>query len=163
MRLLVVTVTEDPSMRVLRHLTIPELLDPLSACSRLRAASTHILIERTRSSYMANIRPPFTSDLAGEHERAVARLYGIGVAQADRYRGESELLSNDADWRDVFDLLQPQARLHDLVAAQRPDLDGCSVAFGLRRVALLVRGRTYAETARGLGDTLEAIATRLCA
>ena len=146
----------------MRWLSLPDLLGPMGASSRWRTAATSVLLDRTRAAYTRNIRAPYTSDLAGDHERAVARLFAVGLAVQERRRGESELLADDADWRDIFELHQPRARLEDLVIARRPDLIEASVSFGVRTVALLVGGRTHREALRRLGDPLEAIAARLC-
>ena len=149
-------------LRILSGLSLAELLGPLGVNSRLRAAAVAVLLSRTGETYRTRVRSPYTSDLRGERERAVATLFAVGLAHADRRRSESELLEDEADWRDVFELLQPRARLEDLILARR-DVDEATISFGVRRVTLLVRGRAYSETHRSLGDTLEAIAGRLLA
>ena len=147
-------------LRILSGLSLAELLGPLGINSRLRAAAVAVLLSRTGETYRTRVRSPYTSDLRGGRERAVATLFAVGLAHAERRRGESELLEDEADWRDVFELLQPRARLEDLILA-RHDVDEATISFGVRRVTLLVRGRAHSETHRSLGDTLEAIAGRL--
>lgn len=146
----------------MRWLSLPDLLGPMGASSRLRTAAINVLLERTHAVYARNVRSPYTSDLAGDRERAMARLFAVGIAVQERQCGESELLADDADRRDIFELHQPRARLEDLVIARRPDLDDVSISFGVRSITLLVGGHTHREAARRLGDTLEAIAARLC-
>jgi hypothetical protein len=160
------------------------------ACRRLSSAASAILRQRHLASYLAFVRPPYTTDPLG------ARLDGtphVEVQALDRLAAATSLttrLTDESDlhlfterdgdrpaWLDdIFGRLQPSLRLTDLLAsllvARGHSETDVGVRLGLRDVALTLprasstagRGvlrREMATAPREAGEALEATAERL--
>ena len=172
-------------------------------------ACMHILRSSYLPAYSELVKYPYTSDpfplaatpaadassLASapvlpslQRETAVLDLFIALKVREDVWVDDSELhLERDESFRDLFDLLQPRARLEDLIRiyGQRNGLvfskldrsDGpksrkgmldfatLAVSFSSRRVGIIVtsngRKRTIVETERARDEALEAAAQRL--
>ena len=140
----------------------------------------HVLRSTYLASYTSLIRPPYTSDpfplaqssdactpLNRSRETAVLDLFIALKVHDDVWADESELhLGQPEAFRDLFDLMQPRARLEDLlcayVAPARIDLSAYSVTFAPRRVGIIGPSRrTIIEVERTKDENLEVAAKRL--
>lgn len=142
----------------------------------------HVLRSTYLPSYASLIRPPYTSDpfplsatpsggtsasLHRSRETAVLDHFIALKVHDDVWADETELhLGQPEAFRDLFDLMQPRARLEDLLhaylAPTRIDLSPYSVTFAARRVALVGPSRrTIVEVARTRDESLEVAAKRL--
>ncbi|KAH9003752.1 hypothetical protein EDB86DRAFT_2798704 [Lactarius hatsudake] len=146
-------------------------------------ACMHVLRSTFLPSYASLIRPPYTSDpfplsatpsapstSAGLHrsrETAVLDLFIALKVLDDVWADETELhLGQPEAFRDLFDLMQPRARLEDLLhaylAPARIDLSPYCVTFAPRRVGLVGPShRTIVEVERAKDESLEVAAKRL--
>ena len=94
-------------------------------------------------------------------------LFIVLKVHDDLWADETELhLGQPEAFRDLFDLMQPRARLEDLLRAYlaptRIDLSPYSVTFAPRRVALVGPSRrTIVEVERTRDESLEVAAKRL--
>ncbi|KAH9034090.1 hypothetical protein EDB85DRAFT_1948843 [Lactarius pseudohatsudake] len=143
----------------------------------------HVLRSTYLPSYVSLIRPPYTSDpfplsatpsaagtSAGLHrsrETAVLDRFIALKVLDDVWADETELhLGQPEAFRDLFDLMQPRARLEDLLHAYlvptRIDLSPYNVTFAPRRVGLVGPSRrTIVEVERAKDESLEVAAKRL--
>lgn len=144
----------------------------------------HVLRSAYLPSYASLIRPPYTSDpfplsatpsVAGStsaslhrsRETTVLDLFIALKVHDDVWADETELhLGQPEAFRDLFDLMQPRARLEDLLsgylAPTRIDLSPYSVTFAPRRVGLVGPSRrTIVEVERARDESLEVAAKRL--
>lgn len=142
----------------------------------------HVLRSTYLPSYNSLIRPPYTSDpfqltqapspdactpLNRSRETAVLDLFIALKVRDDVWADETELhLGQPEAFRDLFDLMQPRARLEDLLCAQltpaRVDLTAYSVTFAPRRVGVVGPSRrTIVEVERTKDESLEVAAKRL--
>ncbi|KAI9461898.1 hypothetical protein BJY52DRAFT_163713 [Lactarius psammicola] len=146
-------------------------------------ACMHVLRSTYLPSYASLIRPPYTSDpfplsatpsaagtsapLHHSRETAVLDLFIALKVHDDVWADETELhLGQPEAFRDLFDLMQPRARLEDLLhtylAPARIDLSPYSVTFAPRRVGLVGPSRrTIVEVERTRDESLEVAAKRL--
>ncbi|KAH9976886.1 hypothetical protein BGW80DRAFT_1167590 [Lactifluus volemus] len=132
-------------------------------------ACMHVLRSTYLPSYTSLIRPPYTSDpfpltqnlssdactpLNRSRETTVLDLFIALKVHDDVWADETELhLGQPEAFRDLFDLMQPRARLEDLLRAQlapaRIDLTAYSVTFASRRVGVVGPSRrTVVEAER---------------
>jgi hypothetical protein len=164
----------------------------------------HVLRSCYMPAYTSLVRPPYSSDPfpfassesapasaeasasarvvpSLQRETGVLDLFIALKVREDVWADESELhLERDESFRDLFDLMQPRARLEDLVrlAGARAGVVGMGgagknvvefaqvgVTFSPRRVGLVVtahgRRRTVVETERARDEELELAARRL--
>ena len=148
-------------------------------------ACMHVLRSTYLPSYASLIRPPYTSDpfplsaapsatssgsrapLHCSRETTVLDLFIVLKVHDDLWADETELhLGQPEAFRDLFDLMQPRARLEDLLRAYlaptRIDLSPYNVTFAPRRVALVGPSRrTIVEVERTRDESLEVAAKRL--
>jgi len=146
-------------------------------------ACMHVLRSTYLPSYASLIRPPYTSDpfplsampsaadttapLHRSRETVVLDLFIVLKVHDDVWADETELhLGQPEAFRDLFDLMQPRARLEDILhaylAPARIDLSPYSVTFAPRRVALVGPSRrTIVEVERARDESLEVAAKRL--
>ncbi|KAI0255622.1 hypothetical protein BJV78DRAFT_1083404, partial [Lactifluus subvellereus] len=145
-------------------------------------ACMHVLRSTYLPAYASLIRPPYTSDpfplahapssdactpLNRSRETAVLDLFIALKVRDDVWADETELhLGQPEAFRDLFDLMQPRARLEDLLCAYltpaRVDLTAYSVTFASRRVGVVGPSRrTIVEVERTRDESLEAAAKRL--
>jgi len=100
-------------------------------------------------------------------ETTVLDLFIALKVHDDVWADETELhLGQPEAFRDLFDLMQPRARLEDLLsgylAPTRIDLSPYSVTFAPRRVGLVGPSRrTIVEVERARDESLEVAAKRL--
>ena len=143
----------------------------------------HVLRSTYLPSYTSLIRPPYTSDpfplsatpsnagtsapLHRSRETVVLDLFIALKVHDDVWADETELhLGQPEAFRDLFDLMQPRARLEDLLhtylAPARIDLSPYNVTFAPRRVGLVGPSRrTIVEVERARDESLEVAAKRL--
>lgn len=144
---------------------------------------------------LAATQPTDASSLASapvlpslQRETAILDLFIALKVREDVWVDDSELhLERDESFRDLFDLLQPRARMEDLVRLYGErngfifsklgraggqishkgmlDFETLAVSFNSRRVGIVVtaqgRKRTVVETERARDEALEAAAQRL--
>jgi hypothetical protein len=142
----------------------------------------HVLRSTYLPSYSSLIRRPYTSDpfpltqapssdactpLNRSRETTVLDLFIALKVYDDVWADESELhLGQPEAFRDLFDLMQPRARLEDLLCAYlapvRLDLTAYSVTFAPRRVGVVGPSRrTIVDVERTKDEKLEVAAKRL--
>ncbi|KAH9988649.1 hypothetical protein BJV77DRAFT_1160872 [Russula vinacea] len=142
----------------------------------------HVLRSTYLPSYSTFIRHPYTSDpfpltqtpssdactpLNRSRETIVLDLFIALKVHDDVWADESELhLGQPEAFRDLFDLMQPRARLEDLLCAYlaplRLDLTAYSVTFAPRRVGVVGPSRrTIVDVERAKDEKLEVAAKRL--
>jgi hypothetical protein len=142
----------------------------------------HVLRSTYLPSYSSFIRRPYTSDpfpltqtpssdactpLNRSRETTVLDLFIALKVHDDVWADESELhLGQPEAFRDLFDLMQPRARLEDLLRAylapMRLDLTAYSVTFAIRRVGVVGPSRrTIVDVERTKDEKLEVAAKRL--
>jgi len=141
----------------------------------------HVLRSTYIPSYTSLIRSPYTSDpfplqtrpgdvctpLNRSRETVVLDLFIALKVHDDVFADESELhLGQPEAFRDLFDLMQPRARLEDLLRAYlaptRIDLSAYSVTFAPRRVGVTGPSRkTIVDVERTKDEKLEVAAKRL--
>jgi hypothetical protein len=142
----------------------------------------HVLRSTYLPSYSSLIRRPYTSDpfpltqtpsndactpLNRSRETIVLDLFIALKVHDDVWADESELhLGQPEAFRDLFDLMQPRARLEDLLCAYlvplRLDLTAYSVTFAPRRVGVVGPSRrTIVDVERVKDEKLEVAAKRL--
>ncbi|KAI0295134.1 hypothetical protein B0F90DRAFT_1566968, partial [Multifurca ochricompacta] len=143
----------------------------------------HVLRSTYLHSYTSLVRAPYTSDpfpLATipsstdacnprnrSRETTVLDLFIALKVQDDLWADETELHSGQPEaFRDLFDLMQPRARLEDLLriylAPNRVELSAYSVTFAPRRVGIVGPARrTIVEVERTKDESLEVTAKRL--
>ncbi|KAI0289131.1 hypothetical protein BC826DRAFT_1033790 [Russula brevipes] len=145
-------------------------------------ACMHVLRSAYLPSYTSCIRHPYTSDpfpltqtpstdsctpLNRSRETTVLDLFIALKVHDDVWADESELhLGQPEAFRDLFDLMQPRARLEDLLrahlASARVDLSAYSVTFAPRRVGVVGPSRrTIVDVERAKDEKLEVAAKRL--
>ncbi|KAI9507882.1 hypothetical protein F5148DRAFT_1201135 [Russula earlei] len=144
-------------------------------------ACMHVLRSTFLPSYTSLIRPPYTSDpfplqtppgsvgtaLNRSRETVVLDLFIALKVHDDVFADESELhLGQPEAFRDLFDLMQPRARLDDLLRAYlaptRVNLSAYSVTFAPRRVGVIGPSRrTIVDVERAKDERLEVAAKRL--
>jgi len=141
----------------------------------------HVLRSTYLPSYTSFIRHPYTSDpfplqthpgdvatpLSRSRETVVLDRFIALKVHDDVFADESELhLGQPEAFRDLFDLMQPRARLEDLLraylASTRIDLSVYSVTFAPRRVGIVGPSRrTIVDVERTKDEKLEVAAKRL--
>jgi len=143
----------------------------------------HVLRSTYLPSYTSLIRHPYTSDpfpltespssddactpLNRSRETTVLDHFIALKVHDDVFADESELhLGQPEAFRDLFDLMQPRARLEDLLhaylASTRIDLSAYSVTFAPRRVGVVGPSRrTIVDVERMKDERLEVAAKRL--
>lgn len=142
----------------------------------------HVLRSTYLPSYSSLIRRPYTSDpfpltqtpssdactpLNRSRETIVLDLFITLKVHDDVWADESELhLGQPEAFRDLFDLMQPRARLEDILFAylgpMRLDLTAYSVTFAPRRVGVVGPSRrTIVDVERTKDEKLEVAAKRL--
>jgi len=142
----------------------------------------HVLRSTYLPSYTSLIRPPYTSDpfpltqprssdactpLDRSRETVVLDLFIALKVHDDVFADECELhLGQPEAFRDLFDLMQPRARLEDLLRAYlaptRIDLSAFNVTFAPRRVGIVGPSRrTIVDVERTKDEKLEVAAKRL--
>ncbi len=142
----------------------------------------HVLRSTYLPSYTSFIRHPYTSDpfpltqspsndactpQNRSRETTVLDLFIALKVHEDVFADESELhLGQPEAFRDLFDLMQPRARLEDLLCAYlaptRLDLSAYSVTFAPRCVGVVGPSRrTIVDVERTKDERLEVAAKRL--
>jgi hypothetical protein len=142
----------------------------------------HVLRSTYLPSYSSLIRRPYTSDpfpltqtpssdacpaLNRSRETVVLDHFIALKVHDDVWADECELhLGQPEAFRDLFDLMQPRARLEDLLRAylapMRLDLTAYSVTFAPRRVGVVGPSRrTMVDVERTKDEKLEVAAKRL--
>jgi hypothetical protein len=142
----------------------------------------HVLRSTYLPSYTSLIRPPYTSDpfpltqpsssdactpRNRSRETVVLDLFIALKVHDDVFADESELhLGQPEAFRDLFDLMQPRARIEDLLCAYlaptRIDLSAFNVTFAPRRVGIVGPSRrTIVDVERTKDEKLEVAAKRL--
>jgi hypothetical protein len=142
----------------------------------------HVLRSTYLPSYTSLIRHPYTSDpfpltqspstdactsLNRSRETTVLDHFIALKVHDDVFADESELhLGQPEAFRDLFDLMQPRARLEDLLRAYlaptRIDISSYSVTFAPRRVGVVGPSRrTIVDVERTKDERLEVAAKRL--
>jgi len=177
-------------------------------CRDMYIASMHVLRSSYLPLYARKITPPYTTDpfppsspshlsslpasastlRSTQRETAILDLFILLKVKEDVRADESDLYMDSADeqYRDMFNLMQPRARLEDLVrkygtranlitspsssrtSSSRTDFKLLSITWANRSVALARvdpsqgnRKRALVEIGRDKGDTLESLARRL--
>ncbi|KAI0655671.1 hypothetical protein C8Q70DRAFT_922953 [Cubamyces menziesii] len=167
----------------------------------LYIACMHVLRSTYLPAYSALVRPPYTSDpfplslpdspYSVQRETRVLDLFIALKVREDVWADESELhLEREESFKDLFDLMQPRARLEDLMrtygardgvvstssgsswangasraASSRIPFSALSVSFSPRAVGLVLttreRKKTIVQVPRTREETLEVSARKL--